>query len=370
MNKETFCTKPFSGIFLSPDGNIKFCCALNENLGNVNEKSIDEIVNGELAVDIRNKIIKGEWHSACSYCKNIEKRGGKSERIEDIEQFIGENFKLKEIDLRWSNTCNLSCNYCNSLFSSKWANIFNQKINQNKEHSESSLIDYVVKNNDTLTNVLLLGGEPLLQKQNQELLSRIGNANIQLLTNLSVDLINNKIFNILKQNNNVVWNVSFETIKDRFEYVRHGAQWEIFLKNLRMVSKISRYGIGAQPVYCTYSAFNLVEFYDFIETEGYFNNVHWQNLTHPDVLDVFNLPRELKNLAVEEIDRCLLKYKKYDFSTLINIKNRLIESEDINYSQKLLDFNTNLENNQLKDKKYNFEELYNNIFKLLKSNAK
>jgi MoaA/NifB/PqqE/SkfB family radical SAM enzyme len=365
MNKETFCTKPFSGIFLSPDGNIKYCCALNENLGNVNEKPIDEIMNGELAVDIRKKIINGEWHSACTYCKTVESKGGKSERIGEMDQFVNEEFKLREIDLRWSNTCNLSCNYCNPLFSSKWAQIFNQKINQNKEHSESSLIDYVINNDDTLTNVLLLGGEPLLQKQNQELLSRIGDANIQLLTNLSVDLTNNKIFNILKTNNNVVWNVSFETIKDRFEYVRHGAEWEVFLNNLRTVAKVSKIGIGAQPVYCVYSAFNLVEYYDFIESEGYFNNVHWQNLTHPNVLDVFNLPKELKDLAIEEIDRCVLKHKKFDFTTLINIKHSLMESEETDYSKKLLDFNNNLENNQLKDKKYKFEDLYPKVFKIL-----
>jgi len=365
MDKKTFCMKPFSGLFLSPDGGVKYCCALNESLGNINEESIDEIIKGKTATDIRKKIIDGEWHDLCSYCKKVEERGGRSERVDDINRFTSEQFKLEEIDLRWSNTCNLSCNYCNSLFSSKWAIINGEKINKNKEHSETTLIDFVSKNQETLNSVFLLGGEPLLQKQNEQLLKNVGDANIQLLTNLSIDLINNKIFNILKENKNVNWNVSFETIGDKFEYVRHDAKWETFLNNLRIVSKISKNGIGAQPVYCLYSAFNLDEFYDFIETEGYFNNVWWQNLTHPDVLDVFNLPKELKQIAVDEINRCIKKYKKYDFSTLLNIRDSLIQSEDKDLTKNFLLYNENLEKNQLKNKKNTFKNLYPDLYKSL-----
>jgi MoaA/NifB/PqqE/SkfB family radical SAM enzyme len=248
MDKKTFCMKPFSGLFLSPDGGIKYCCALKENLGNINKNSVEEIINSELALDIRNKIINGEWHDSCSYCKKVEERGGRSERVNDIDRFTSNQFKLNEIDLRWSNTCNLSCNYCNSLFSSKWASINGEKINSNKEHSETSLIDYISNNQETLKSVLLLGGEPLLQKQNEILLKNVGNSNIKILTNLSVDLRNNKIFSILKENQNVNWNVSFETIKDKFEYVIHGANWSIFLDNLRIISKITKNGIGVQPV--------------------------------------------------------------------------------------------------------------------------
>ena len=365
MNKETFCMKPFSGMFLSPDGNVKFCCALDESLGNINESSVDEIINGELAVDIRKKVINGEWHSACTYCKNVEERGGNSERVNDMSQYVDENYKLGEIDLRWSNTCNLSCNYCNPLFSSKWAIINGEKINQNREHSETSLINYIIDNKESLNNVMLLGGEPLLQKQNQQLLNNIGDTPINILTNLSIDLTNNKIFDILKNKSNVIWNISFETIGRRFQYVRHGAQWDTFLSNLRTLSKISPNGVGAQPVYCIYSAFNLIEYYDFIDSEGYFNNIYWQNLTHPNVLDVFNLPKEMKNLAINEIDRCIEKYSKYNFTTLLSIRESLKNSEEKDYRDRLIKYNQNLENNQLKDKKYKFEDLYSEINEMI-----
>jgi radical SAM protein with 4Fe4S-binding SPASM domain len=353
-----FCNKPYQSLFLSPNGDIKFCCALKDRLGNINEESIDNILNNKLSNDIRNKIKNGEWHNMCEYCKNVEDRGGVSERNPNPTVFNDEKFHLKEIDLRWSNTCNLSCNYCNSLFSSKWAIINNEKINQNKEHSELSLINFVKENNETLSNVLLLGGEPLLQKQNIELLSNIADSHIQVLTNLSIDLRNNKIFEILKNKNNINWNISFETVKERFEYVRHGASWETFLNNLRTVSEITPKGLGAQPVYCVYSAFNLMEYYQFIEDEGYFNNVYWQNLTHPDVLDVFNLPRHLKEMAAKEIDECVKTFKGYDFSVLLSIKDSLMKSEEKDYRVKLMEYNNNLENKQLTNKAHSFNELY------------
>lgn len=361
----SFCNKPYQSVFLSPNGDIKFCCALKDKLGNINKESINDILNNDLSNDIRDKIKNGEWHDMCQYCKNVEERGGVSERNFNPVEFDDNQFHLKEIDLRWSNVCNLSCNYCNSLFSSKWASINNEKVNQNKEHSESSLIEFIKTNNKTLSNVLLLGGEPLLQKQNIELLSNIGDANIQVLTNLSVELTDNKIFEILKNKNNVNWNISFETIKERFEYVRHGASWNTFLNNLRTVSKISSNGLGAQPVYCIYSAFNLIEYYQFIEEEGYFNNVYWQNLTHPDVLDVFNLPQNLKEIAVNEIDECVKRFKGYDFSVLLSIKESLIKSEEKDYRIKLIEYNTNLEKKQLTNKVYSFNQLYPIITKHL-----
>lgn len=367
MKKEVFCSKPFSGLFLSPNGDVKFCCALNEKLGNINEDSIENIINSDLSNDIRNSILNDKWHSSCGYCKKAEERGGSSERtgtLSSIDEFENINtFQLKEVDLRWSNTCNLSCNYCNSLFSSKWAQILNEKVNKNKEHSEQTLIEYI-KNNQSLKTIMLLGGEPLLQKQNEILLNNVGDVHVNVLTNLSVDLSNNKIFKKLMGLPNVQWNVSFETVKDKFEYVRHGSNWDIFVSNLRFLNNNIKKDIGSQSVYCIYSAFNLCDFYDFIDSEGYFGLVNWQMLNNPIELDVFNHNKKIKLRAINEIEKCESKYGRYDLSTLINIKHKLITSVDLNMTNKLNNFNDKLENTLLNKKNtfYGFyPEIYNDL---------
>lgn len=364
MKKEVFCGKPFSGLFLSPNGDVKFCCALNESLGNINEDSVENIINNDLSNDIRNSILNDKWHSACSYCKKAEEHGGSSERtgtLNSIDEFENTNtFQLKEVDLRWSNTCNLTCNYCNPLFSSKWAQILNEKVNKNKEHAEETLIEYI-KNNKSLKTIMLLGGEPLLQKQNEILLNNIGDVHVNVLTNLSVDLPNSKIFNQIKNLPNVQWNVSFETIKEKFEYVRHGANWDVFTNNLRFLSNNTQRQIGAQPVYCMYSAFDLCDFYDFIDSEGYFGFVTWQILNNPIELDVFNHNKKIKSRAISEIEKCEEKYDKYDLSILINIKEKLITSFDFNSTNNLNKFNDRLENTLL-NKKNKFSNLYTSIY--------
>lgn len=373
VNKETFCSKPFNGLFLSPDGGIKYCCALSKNLGNINEQTIDEILNNDLSKEIREKILNNQWHEACQYCKNVEDRGGESERIttlDKIDDFKDTNYKLEQIDLRWSNTCNLSCTYCNSMFSSKWATIFNEKINQNKSHTEESLIQYIIDNNDTLSTVLLLGGEPLLQKQNEKLISNI-NCDITILTNLSVVLNDNKIYNNLIAKDKVKWNVSFETIGEKFEYVRRGANWDTFKNNLYELYNRTSRKIGAQPVYCIYSALNLCEYYDFINECGFFDNVFWQVLNYPKNLDVFNYPKNVKLLAIEEIDKCVDKHRNFDMSTLLNIKEELIKSLDtfdVRLVKNLDSFLYNLENKQLKNNDLVFSKIFNTMYQEIKKN--
>jgi hypothetical protein len=213
-----------------------------------------------------------------------------------------------------------------------------------------------------------LGGEPLLQKQNEKLISNI-NCDITILTNLSVVLNDNKIYNNLIEKDNVKWNVSFETIGDKFEYVRRGADWNVFKSNLYELFNRTGRKIGAQPVYCLYSALNLSEYYDFINECGFFDNVFWQVLNHPKNLDIFNYPKNVKLLAIQEIDKCVDKHRNFDMSTLLNIKSELINKMD-EYDRKTVknldSFLFNLENKQLKNDNLKFNNIFGTIYQEIK----
>ena len=58
------------------------------------------------------------------------------------------------------------------------------------------------------------------------------NAIVTLITNLSVNLDKNKIFQKLSKRNRVGWSMSFDNVGDRLEYVRHGASWNQIQENL------------------------------------------------------------------------------------------------------------------------------------------
>lgn len=380
MNKETFCAYPFNTIFLGADGGVKPCCSNSGILGDINKQSIQEILQGPIAQGIRQAIVEERWHPTCEQCQRLESMGARSERIDEwstsnaerYKNATKETFELQKLDLRWSNLCNLACNYCYEYFSSKWSVLKGIKINANKAEAEDSLFTLIAENINTVDSIEtlnLLGGEPLLQKQNHKLIDLLPNKNYYILTNLSIDLPNNTIAPKLIANPNAGWGVSFDTVGKRFEYVRHGADWNTFVSNLRYLNAQGPKRINAHPLYCTYSALNLCEYYDFIQDEGYFDGVYWCAIQNIRSLNVFNLPIHFKRKALDELDRCLAKYSdtRFDMEALKNIRDQLITSmsdtpEHLKVRKAEFDkWIEEVEVKYLTDKKHLFNELWPEI---------
>ena len=377
MNKETFCSFPFDTIFLGADSGVKTCCSAGTDLGNLNKNSIETILHSNTAQSVRDSIINNQWHPQCSQCKKIELMGGRSERSTNVEnnydsyvpiQLDKTYFKLKKLDLRWSNTCNLACNYCYEYFSSQWSNIKGIKINTLQEDNQESLFLYIEKNKDFVTDINLLGGEPFLQKQNSRLITILKDKRYYVLTNLALPLHNNKIANQIIEEPNAEWGVSFETVGSRYDYVRHNASWDQFVKNIEYVKgRKPSLIFNAHPLYCAYSAFNLIEFYDFITANTMFTDVYWCVIQNIDGLNVFTLSKDLRLKAIEEIERCQLKYPDASgIDHLIDIKTRLIESLDngVDKNSHFVKWTNGIEK-QLSNKEFTFEDLWPELSKSL-----
>jgi len=378
MNKETFCSLPFTEIFLGADGMVKTCCSASQPLGNLNIDKIEDILQSDTATRIRKNIIDGQWDPACVQCKRQESQNVRSERTNDLEEFVKEHenfsadyFKPKKLDLRWSNTCNLACVYCYEYFSSKWANIKGITVNTLKDENENDFLLYIEKNKITINNIMLLGGEPLLQKQNSALLDTIPKANAYVLTNLAVPLKNNPLANKLISSNNVSYGVSFETVKDRYEYVRHGAEWSVFNNNLDyLVEKVENFAIDAHSLYSIYSAFNLVEFYEYILKKNVFRKVYWSLLQSSGAgpsANVLFLNESLRSRAVVEIEKCENLFSNAPgIEALSSIKNSLInQSNDKNNNLILCQEILSVEKQLNKQPGKQFQDMWPDIYKEL-----
>lgn len=371
MTNSTFCKMPFSQIFLGTNGTVKTCCSAETEIGNLNNNTIEEIINGDLAKDVRRTILNNQWHPQCEQCKKLESVGGTSERTGNdntFEELDCDSFKLERFDLRWSNTCNLACNYCYPYFSSQWANIKGIKINTLKEDHQESLFNYIESNKDTITNINFLGGEPLLLKQNSRLIDILPDKKYYVLTNLSVPVDKNEIAKKLLKKNKVTWGVSFETVGKRFEYVRHNAVWEQFVNNIRYIKRANpSITVNPHPLYCVYSAFNLNEFYDFLINEVDSNDAYWAiSGDNSKGLNVFQLSKDLRIKAIDEIERCQIKYsKRIKMDRLISIKNGLLESLEDGKDDRLkfVQWTGHLENTELPNKEFKFKDLWPELYK-------
>jgi MoaA/NifB/PqqE/SkfB family radical SAM enzyme len=309
-----YCAAPWRGLHINIRGDVKTCCAGNPNmLGNLNTKTITEILNGPELTEIRSALRQGQTHPYCTHCMDRESKGGDSERV--WHNNINEGFDTTQagtdyeyptlLDIRWNSTCNLSCNYCGPYDSSKWAALKKIPVNNNARKYYQDVCNFIEHHNQHIQEVALVGGEPLLLPENERLLDVIpADAVVTIITNLNNPLENNRIFQKLAQHRRVGWSMSFDNVSDRFEYVRSGASWNLQLHNLDLVQDLMKnngHWGGIHAVYNLYNATRLVEFKQFATARGL--SIKWQNLGGPHDLDPRRYGQEIAQLVAAEIER-------------------------------------------------------------------
>lgn len=304
-----YCSAPWNGLTIREDGHVRTCCSGRISLGNLNKVSIQEIENSEVLKRIQQKMLLGQPDpDNCSTCiKRVSQSG-----IAPLRNYYNVNYpdtnhnllKLKVVDVRWNNICNLGCLYCNEQFSSTWNKRLTYKIQNTpvKEYQDDLLL-WILKHVDSLQELMLVGGEPLLMKQNYELLKHLpSDCRISIITNLSYDLKNNPAFLPLlkKSKETVVWNVSLENLEDKFEYVRSGAKWEQLKNNLILLSEHWPQSISINMTYSMFSAFDIVDTVKWFHSIG-IKKFNIFNVTQNRTIDVFNMPTPIKQLAYQQL---------------------------------------------------------------------
>jgi len=309
-----YCAAPWRGLHINPRGDVKTCCAGNPNmLGNLNQHGIIEILNSPQMKSIRNSLSQGIAHKYCSNCVNAERFGGRSERAwhNDVNADFdyataGDQYHYPVIvDVRWNTTCNLSCNYCGEACSSKWAGIKGIAVKSGTRPYYDSVCDFLQQHHDRIHEVALVGGEPLLLPENDRLLDVIPQeAIVTLITNLSVDLDSNKIFQKLSKRNRVGWSMSFDNTGAQLEYVRHGASWDQIKENVLKIKQLmhtQEHWGGIHAVYNIYNATHICKLRQFAEQAGV--SVLWQSFFQPEYLDPTLHGPVLAAQATQEIER-------------------------------------------------------------------
>jgi MoaA/NifB/PqqE/SkfB family radical SAM enzyme len=375
-----YCAAPWRGLHINPRGDVKTCCAGNPNmLGNLNSQGIEDILHGPVLQEIRSTLRQGKPHAYCSNCVYREQQGSESERTwhNKINEFFdttqaGLDYEYPTLlDIRWNNTCNLSCNYCGPPDSSKWASIKNQSVNTNTRHYYEDVCQFIEKHNAHIQEVALIGGEPLLLPENERLLDVIpDDCKITLITNLNNPLEKNRIFQKLARRTNVGWSISFDNIEQRFEYVRHGADWQLQLHNLDLIQQLRQshgHGGGIHAVYNLYNATRLVEFKQFAQARSM--TIKWQHLGGPKPLDPRQYGCEIAKLAADEIESM---FEQFD----TNLEEKIYFGEALQHYKKqqhenptaladLDQFVTQIEQIYHPDKAGKFAELWPEISNLL-----
>jgi radical SAM protein with 4Fe4S-binding SPASM domain len=345
LTKKSFCTLPWLGVYIQPDGEVRNCAITYTALGNINTQSLDDILHNEVNQNIKKDMLGEVLLKGCNHCHLMEKHqtfnaNSVSNRIwylktlktDDLNFFDDtKNYRLKMLDLRWKNTCNFACIYCGPDLSSAWANELDMPQHINDDALQQSL-DYIYNNLDTVEHIYLAGGEPLLIKENLVLLKNIYriNPNIEIRINTNLSVINNEIYNLLKQFKNVHWTVSVDGIREEFEYVRYGGSWNQFVTNLHQLKQDFE-KINFNSTWCIMTAYGVLDCIEFLQNLGFHENSFIVNpLNTPKEWHVGNLPEaellKLKHRIKSKLTLSDPKYSLYNsLSLMLNYASTPIE---------------------------------------------
>ena len=312
LTNKSFCPLPWTGMFVDVDGTVKNCIVAGDIIGDLKEKSIGEILDGEKNKQIKQDMLRDAKPKSCSACHLLEKNKNSFDIISSRIYYLRElksipletydnvdNFNLHHVDIRWSNTCNHACVYCGPYASSKWAQELKEVVKKPTEQSIDEVKQLVFANASQLKNIYMAGGEPLLMKENEEFLELLldVNPNVQLRVNTNLSRCNTKVFDLICKFKNVHWTVSVDEIEEQFEYVRYGGNWSEFLENLIIIQKLD-HKITFNMLWHLLNAFSLFETITFFKKLGFHDNAFCVGpITGPVHFDVRNLELEINNLT-------------------------------------------------------------------------
>ena len=118
---------------------------------------------------------------------------------------------------------------------------------------------------------------------------------VRINTNLSN--IKSPVFERASKFKNVHWIVSVETMDKEFEYIRYGASWDKFLKNLNTIRSLD-HKISFNMLWLILNPYSVFDTVDFFRSLGYQQNAFIIGpITGPTEYDIRNLnDRTLQDL--------------------------------------------------------------------------
>jgi organic radical activating enzyme len=294
----------------------------------------------------RKEMLSGKRPTECDYCWRIEDSGEYSDRVQksltdwatiDHDNIIAmtgdENVNPRYMEVSFSNVCNFKCAYCGPPFSSKWAEEVRSEgpyklhmthYNGIKEHEVQiptrehnpyieAFWEWFPDAVKDMKVFRITGGEPLLSKDTWRVIDYlIENPQPELRFSINTnscppDDLWEKFVGKLKQLEEVqavkevVVFTSAEAVGKQLAYSRHGLDWNVLTKNVRLLldntysvrlSFMSAVNLYSVPTFKSY-IYYILDLMKRYNTKYKRVKVDFAYVRHPYFLDIKIVPREL-----------------------------------------------------------------------------
>lgn len=242
---ENACVYPFKAAMLMHGTPATPCCRFHKRfLDSSDIESVDAY--GATFADIRETMMRNEWHPGCYKCKADEETKGSSMRTEADEFFddFTNSVELQYLEITVGRLCNLKCMSCGPEFSHNWDEDTlalkletPEYIEKLRKVQELDLDDINVDLLHGLKHIKVTGGEPFLHNQFLNFVVRLAAAGIA--PQIEMEIFTNCTwwpkkadYDALLQFKKLLIRPSIDSIGPVNDVLRYPSKWEIVEKVL------------------------------------------------------------------------------------------------------------------------------------------
>lgn len=367
----SFCVLPWIHIHPYPNGNVAPCCAwlLSNPVSHISQGSLTNIAMSPNFNNIRRQMLNGIIPEGCHQCAIKDEADAKSFVLKEVSNksfaslipdcinntnedgSLKVPFKMRYMNIRYSNLCNNACRTCGSSHSSM---IAQENLDTSPIKRLTDLIpDYtqeIFSHLDHVEMINFAGGESLIIPEHWEVLDKLielgkTNVKIKYVTNLSKLSHGDKnLIDYIKEFPEFKLVGSIDALFERAEYYRFGSKWSTIEDNLKTIRK---HNINFM-VNCTVGATNIWHVPDvhrYLLENNYIDcNKLILIIVASPIHNIRILPKWYKQEITEKINLHIdwLKSKQHETSAWVQLlsfmhseDNSIMLSEFFNYNKQL-----------------------------------
>ena len=339
-----FCILPWLHLYAEPNGDVFPCCTATPLWGEPNDpdfarsdlkdKTIKEALNSPLFNKLRLDMLKGDkLPGTCVRCERFEKAGlgsyrdfarnrfGKFIDVIDETKEDGslDEYKLRFLNIRFSNHCNMSCLTCGPSWSTAWyKNAWwlqkegKPNLVQLEDNTKGDFWEQIKPQLHNVSRIYFTGGEPMMMPDHWKILLYLIENNLQdkveLHYNTNLSLLRfgkHDVLDLWSKFKTVELGISIDGVEKDAEIIRWGTKWEVIKQNVLKIRKLPNVRYQIDSVISILNIYHLPKMEKYLLSEGMMdiNTINVCNIAHePLPFCITSIPKEHK-IAVEKFLR-------------------------------------------------------------------
>ena len=308
---KSLCSYPWRGACIYPTGLVKPCCywlSANGNINEANSNTKNDARNSAEWNNIREDMLAGNPVKGCEKCQEMESVGTHSGRLSSLQYLVPTENKLaplEDLEVSFSNLCNLACVGCGDFNSTKWSTE-NIKAGRRGMKLIDNKFDWTQWDLSKLKTLKILGGEPFMEPERFcELLEAVNLSEVELVVNTNGTILPNpRLKALIEKCKQVKFLVSIDGLGLVNDWNRWPGKFQNIVEAMHVYETWWKYFdniiLKTHSVVNIFNIFTMEDFINFMKREFPNWNAGFMWVNSPIWQSVQTLPKEVKTRLITE----------------------------------------------------------------------